>query len=149
MSTRSLVGGLTDSGTYVVYVHSDGYPEGRLPVLDAIISRDGAPKALATILSAREGGWSYLEPGTKDGGATHLDGRGRNIGGYGCQYTDAPDQPPMRFPEDYIDDMWAEYVYLIPETGPLIWAAVKRGVPTENWDWQRHELPAKSRTEEE
>jgi hypothetical protein len=142
MSTRSLVGGLTDSGTYVVYVHSDGYPEGRLPVLDAIIKRDGAAKALATILSAREGGWSYLEADTKDGGQTHLEGRGRNIGGYGCQYTDAPEATPQRFPEEYSDDQWAEYVYLIPEEGPLIWAEVQRGKPTEEWNWQRHEVGA-------
>jgi hypothetical protein len=47
---------------------------------------------------------------------------------------------PIRFPEEYTDDMWAEYVYLIPEVGPIRWAAVGRGVAPEEWDWQEHEI---------
>lgn len=139
MSTRSLVGGLTDSGTYVVYVHYDGYPEGRLEVLEEIIKRDGAPKALATILSARAGGWSYLKSDT-DGEKDHLEGRGQVVEGYGLQYTDAPQATPVRFPEEWEPDSWAEYVYLIPEVGPIRYAEVERGVKPEDWNWKEHEV---------
>jgi hypothetical protein len=141
MSTRSLVGGLTDMGTYVVYVHFDGYPEGRLPVLDYLIKRDGAAKTLATILMANEGGWSYLAPDIDtSGNPSPLGNRGEIVEGYGLKYIDAPEVKPYRFPEEYSTDMWAEYVYLIPEEGPLIWAAAVQGKPTEEWDWQRHEI---------
>lgn len=140
MSTRSLVGGLTDSGTYVVYVHFDGYPEGRLPVLDELIKRDGAAKVLATILMAREGGWSYLDADIDPGAKTALGSRGRVVPGYGLMYADEPTVKPVRFPEEYSDESWAEYVYLIPEVGPLVWAAAEPGKPTEQWDWQRHEV---------
>src|SRR4051812_40344594 len=104
MSTRSLVGGLTDSGTYAVYVHFDGYPEGRLPVLDAIIKRDGAARALATILMADEGGWSSLDADTTEGVPTMLGPRGESVVGYGVKYRDAPEVKAIRFPEDYTED---------------------------------------------
>jgi hypothetical protein len=140
MSTRSLVGGLTDSGTYVVYVHSDGYPEGRLPVLEAIIKRDGPAKALVNILSARAGGWSYLEEDTPPTAKDHLDGRGRVVEGYGLQYNDAPEATPLRFPEEYDVQTWIEYVYLIPEVGPIRYAAADRSTPPEEWDWKEHHV---------
>jgi len=140
MSTRSLVGGLTDSGTYAVYVHNDGYPEGRLPELDAIIERDGAAKALATILSAREGGWSVLDANTKLGRSSSLGDRGRVVEGYGVAYTDAPDVPPLRFPEEYSTDAWIEYVYLISEVGPVKFVNVPHGTPPEEWSWKEHHI---------
>lgn len=140
MSTRSLVGGLTDMGTFVVYVHFDGYPEGRLPVLDAIIKRDGAAKALATLLMAKEGGWSSLDEDQDASVPNVLGQRAESVEGYGVKYTDAPEIKPQRFPEEYHDDSWAEYVYLIPEVGPIRWAAAERGTAPEEWNWKEHEI---------
>lgn len=141
MSTRSLVGGLTDDGTYVVYVHNDGYPDGRLVELEQIIERDGAAKALVNILSAREGGWSYLAAGTQAGSKDHT-GHGTIVPGYGLKYNDAPEATPMRFPEEWEPDSWCEYVYLIPEVGPIRHAAVQRDVKPEEWDWKEHGVAA-------
>lgn len=138
MSTRSIVGGLTDGGTYAVYVHNDGYPDGRLPVLEALIKRDGANKVLATLLSGREGGWSYLDDTTGADGRT--PGHGRIVEGYGCAYNDAPDATPLRFPEEYNDDSWIEWVYLISETGTIRFAATQRGVKPEEWNWNEHAM---------
>lgn len=61
MGTRSLVGAETESGTKLVYVHWDGYPEGRLPVLHEFIKRHGLDKTIATILETTSG-WSSLDP---------------------------------------------------------------------------------------
>lgn len=136
MSTRSLVGGLTDGGTYVTYVHYDGYPDARLPVLEELIKRDGPARVLSTILQARTGGWSALEPSTKESHILH----GEVVPGYGVKYTDAAEGPQLRFPEEYNDDSWCEYVYLIPEIGPIRYAEIQRGVKPEAWRWQEHEV---------
>lgn len=134
------MGGLTDSGTYTVYVHFDGYPDGRLPVLDAMIKRDGAPKVLATLLMARSGGWSLLNQDQKLDGRNSLGDRGNVVEGYGIKYDDAPDWTPQRFPEEYEVKSDVEYVYLIPEVGPILWAAAKYGVKPDDWDWQKHDV---------
>jgi hypothetical protein len=138
MSTRSLVGGLTDMGTYVVYVHFDGYPEGRLPELEGMVKRDGAARVLVELLSAKEGGWSVLDHQADASMRNSLGDRGRVVEGYGLAYTDAPGSGPQRFPEDYTDDVWAEWVYLIPEVGPIRYAECVHGKPPEDWDWNEH-----------
>ncbi len=144
MSCRSLVGGLTDGGTYCVYIHDDGRPQYRLPVLADLISRDGVHGVLGTLLTARYGGWSYLDP-SEDGTRENLLGkRARSVPGYGLAYTAAalahlpPDQQvqlPIRFPDNWSEDYWADYVYLIEDDGSIRWARTTQRAP-QDWRWK-------------
>lgn len=125
MSTRCYVG--CAQTQRVVYCHFDGYDEAKLPTLSQIILRDGPAKAVETLLSARTGGWSYLnedEPG--DGSSGPLGDRGRVVEGYGLAYTDLQTEEgePKYIGDGMSEDdrIWIEYVYLIhPETGIITW----------------------------
>ena len=122
MSTRSYIG--CAKTKRCVYSHFDGYPEAKLPELSALINRDGPEKVVQTILSARTGGWSIIDPSTGGSGTNSLGDRGRFVEGYGLAYTDL--QTPAGEPT-YIGDgmspddrIWIEWVYLIdPETGEI------------------------------
>lgn len=135
MSSRSLVGGLTDRGIYTVYVHNGGH----LPTLTALIRRDGVHRVLGTLLTARDGGWSYLDP-REDGTRDHrLGERGRTVPGYGVAYTDEPGTMPVKFPDDWSEDFWADAVYLTRNDG-----AIRRAEPgrcecqcgPRHWEWR-------------
>lgn len=128
MSTRSIVGIKSESGKIGRYCHSDGYPDGQLPILAALIKRDGAPKAAQTLMEADAGGWSYLST-TYANNSLGKD-RAELIEGYGLKYLDAPDRKaPMRFEE--AGDSWCEYAYFIDvERGTIEWyemASTPRG----------------------
>ena len=134
MSSRSLVGGLTDGGTYTVYVHNDGH----LPTLTELIRRDGVNHVLGTLLTARDGGWSYLDP-HEDGTRNHLLGeRGRSVPGYGVAYTDEPGTMPVRFPDGWSEDFWADAVYLIGDYGSIRWAEPCEcgQCGPQRWEWR-------------
>ena len=123
MSTRSTTGILHTESAEVgsgVYVHSDGYPEGRLPVLKEIILRDGVDKVIKTILSATTGGWSYLDTRYT---ANYLGDRGELVPGYGLKYTDQQSDPKNRIKHsDFVGDSWLEFAYYIdPLTGDIHW----------------------------
>ena len=134
MSTRSIVYGRTDSGIKGVYVHWDGYPEGRLPVLHALIARDGVDKVMSTLL-ARPSGWSSLHP-EQDSQLPPLysDGRFEVVPGYGIQYSDVemPDaisgemtkQGDSAYRTTSIEDrvIWVEFLYVIEPDGSITWA---------------------------
>lgn len=116
MSTRSFTGGVTERGVEGRYVHYDGAPEARLPVLDAIVARDGAAAALRTIMAADRGGWSYLD--TERAENTLGADRAEVVPGYGLRYTDAPQDEPMRL-EDAVEDVWMEHAYVILPGGAV------------------------------
>lgn len=132
MSTRSVVFAHTESGMKGVYVHWDGYPEGRLPALHSIIQRDGVSKAVITILG-KPSGWSHLSP-EQDGnlGRMYDDGRFIAVPGYGIQYNDQPVEHwgkevvqgdlEYRTPESVMGDVFIEFVYIIEQDGSISWA---------------------------
>lgn len=115
MATRSVVGTYTDGGKHWRgrYVHWDGYPEGRLPVLSAMIDRDGALKTLQTIMRYR--GWSNLDP---DMAWDHQlergydDGRFEVVAGYGIAYTEKQGVE-NRYETDRNVNSGCEYAYII------------------------------------
>lgn len=96
MSTRSIVAlAVGDGFTNGVYVHSDGYPMGRGPVLFEIATNLGTVQALwEAIDSAHNGGWSYLDA-TYD--TNSLGDRGLLVPGIGLQYTDCQVEDDWRF----------------------------------------------------
>ena len=130
MSRRTLVGGLTDGGVYVTYVHNGGC----MPTLRNLIQRDGVDTVLGTLLTARDGGWSLLNP-REDGTDDWLGDRGRAVPGYGVAYTDNPGTMPVRFPEAWSDDYWADAVYLLQGDGSIRWAVPGDDAP-DTWAWR-------------
>jgi len=122
MATRSIVAAHTEKGVRGVYVHWDGYPEGRVPVLKHLIARDGVGKVVATILGQPHG-WSHLDPEIVESQAPGINGADRflTIPGYGVQYLPYPIQGNENYwtPTDGSDWMGIEYVYLITESGEV------------------------------
>lgn len=136
MSTRSYVG--SAESKLCVYSHFDGYPEAKLPELAQMIERDGAQKVVETLLSARTGGWSALDPKAGSDTTTYLGERARIVEGYGVAYTDqqTPDGEPTYIGDGMSenDRIWIEWVYLVdPETGNITY-------------WSTSEPPNKAKT---
>lgn len=132
MSTRSIVGVLSPEGKEIgvgVYVHSDGYPEGRLPYLKKYIVRDGVEKVAQTILSANTGGWSYLFDDYDD---NRLGDRADVVAGYGLKYTDVDPEKPMTHSEA-LKNWGIEYAYYLDlATGDIVWYEMNRSNPPAN-----------------
>lgn len=126
MSTRSYIG--CAKTKRVVYCHYDGYSEAKLPELTALINRDGGQKVVETLLSARTGGWSYLDPKQAADGRNDLGDRAGSVEGYGLAYTDMQSEEgePTYIGDGMSenDQIWIEWVYLIdPETGEITYWA--------------------------
>lgn len=131
MSTRSIVFARTESGLKGVYVHWDGYPQGRLPVLHEMIRRDGVSKTVSTIV-ASPSGWSHLNPlQGSELEPMYDDGRFIAVPGYGVKYNDQPVEfhgreiiqgdTEYRTPE-MSQDVFIEFMYVIEEDGTITWA---------------------------
>jgi len=137
VSTRSIVAFRDDESTTGIYVHFDGYPEGRLPVLreiyTATLHRD--LHQMRTVLLKHRAGWSQL---STDTGLTFeaADRSGfLDVPGVGVAYTDDTDMTvtgPAVFDQEYayvfdMDDRsldvydGAERIMHIPEAA---WAPI-------------------------
>lgn len=104
MGTRSFIAEPYGESWRGRYVHWDGYPTSKGPMLQALIARDGREAVLETILH-RYYGWSSLHPTQPDitgvepdvnapyGSPAYeasrftSDGRFANVPGYGIAYT--------------------------------------------------------------
>lgn len=143
MGTRSYVAAETERGTIGVYVHWDGYPEGRLPVLRAIAARDGLAKMVKTIVG-KPNGWSSLSPNAHDADSAHMtdsmqrDGRFELVPGYGVEYTEVEGQADTSYwtPATHHPESWAEYIYIIRPDGSVRWAETEYGnADVESFNW--------------
>lgn len=154
MGTRSIVAARIGDQIRGVYVHWDGYPEGRLPVLRALIERDGVGQVVDTILG-KPSGWSSLSNHqSTELDAFLCDGRFLAIEGYGVQYNDEPVQirgesvvqadADYWVPEDHsTDDIWIEYIYIINQDGSVDWAASPAAAAFDDLAWQSDAGPAR------
>jgi hypothetical protein len=135
MSTRSVVYGRTDSGIKGVYVHSDGHPETRLPVLAELIRRDGVDRVMSTLLE-QTWGWSFLDPDPEGAPLpdSKQDGRFELVPGYGVRYT-AEDggEPNYRGTSNDAPDV--AYVYVVEQDGSISYA--ENGALWDGLDWKR------------
>jgi hypothetical protein len=137
MSTRSIVYGHTESGIKGVYVHFDGYPEGRLPVLAKLIQRDGVDRVMSTIL-AQTWGWSSLDanPVPPELPPYMGDGRFELVTGYGVRYTkDDGGEPDYRDTSQQARDIFIEYVYVVEQDGSISYAT-NQDVPWDDLAWE-------------
>lgn len=153
MGTRSIVYARTESGIKGVYVHWDGYPEGRLPVLSALIGRDGVSKVVCTLLG-RPSGWSHLKPSQDETLRDYeSDGRFEAVPGYGVQYTDTEFPDPLKEgqltrqgAETYSDTspesrhLWIEWLYVIEEDGSISYAENLPGTKWDALEWRSYPL---------
>lgn len=138
MGTRSVVAVRTVSGWKGRYVHWDGSPDTRLPILLAMVQRDGVEKVRRTIVTGKHYGWSSLDENTpetfdvcdhaalSDWVATHGrypvtdpgrgDGRFYCVGGYGVAYA-APQQ--VKESEWYTSEDkyagWLEWAFVLDD----------------------------------
>lgn len=131
MSTRCIVGMKTEKGYVGRYAHFDGYPDAKLPFLAAVMERDGAQKAAATLMDAKTGGWSSLDENA-------LGGQDRNqyspVEGYGDKYNDGGDE--LYTLEQAEKDVFIEYMYFIDaERGVVEWksGSGSNTKPLETW----------------
>ncbi|AVO25112.1 hypothetical protein KHQ84_gp187 [Rhodococcus phage Finch] len=122
ISTRSITGIKTESGYVGRYVHYDGYDDARLPVLKALINRDGPRKVGTTIMEqGNRSGWSVLDENQSVPDERNEPERFGTVEGYGVAYRDSEVEKPLRY-EDVKDDVFIEYAYFIDmETGDIIW----------------------------
>lgn len=154
MGTRSYVAAETESGIKGVYVHWDGYPEGRIPVLQRLIARDGLSKVVRTIIG-KPNGWSSLDDRAVDhesagmAGEMLTGGRFELIPGYGVQYTSTPTEHAPEgqadkaywTPETHDPDSWAEFIYIITTEGTVRWAETQHGsADVAGFDWHEEVL---------
>jgi hypothetical protein len=134
MATRSIVAAHTEKGVRGVYVHWDGYPEARIPVLTELLARDGVGKVVATIMGT-PAGWSSLDPTQKavlDDTPGYSDDRFAAVAGYGVQYTLTDNNGYVQGNEEYwtpedTDAYGAEFAYLITEDGKVEYAHFSDG----------------------
>jgi len=112
MSTRCVVGIISESGKVGRYSHWDGYLDAKLPTLAAIVARDGATQAGNMLMAQDRGGWSSLDENASLVQESTLGGRSEIIVGYGEAYRDVEPQKPITFVEAEADGM-IEYAYFV------------------------------------
>jgi hypothetical protein len=125
MSTRSLIGAETDSGIRLVYVHSDGYPDGqwgKVQTLQRLIATHGIDRVVSTLLHT-PAGWSSFD-GNPTGEMYPTDpDRFELVAGFGVRYIGEQGNEHYATPEDAHEYWDTEYVYVLNPQGILRWAA--------------------------
>lgn len=137
MGTRSYVAAETERGIIGVYVHWDGYPDGRIPVLRELVARDGLATVVKTIVG-KPNGWSGLSAHDTELSPGMQDGRFEAVPGYGIQYTTVDGQADDSYwtPETHDAESWCEYLYIIRTDGTVDWAEIEYGnrdISAYNW----------------
>lgn len=147
MSTRSILAFETEKGVRGVYIHSDGYPEGkhgRLSQLKILLERDGVTKLATTVLAHPY--WSCLFADTTEN-STNLNDN-TFVSGYGQVFE--PEPGDRYFTPDQLAEWWdSEYVYLVNPEGKVRWATLGVRIPggytgDKGWDslqW-REDVPS-------
>jgi len=113
MSTRSCVARRTaDNGWEGRYVHFDGYPEARVPVLLDLIYRKGVDRVRNVVIDWNPQGWSVLSGERETLNEWQQDGRFAVVSDYGIAYRD---RDPLTISSNDIPDCFIEYVYILDD----------------------------------
>jgi len=113
MATRSIVAIPAGDGWMGRYVHWDGGPARRLPILQELVKRDGIVPVIDTIVRNNYG-WSHLDPEQTYGlEGYHTDGRFLARPGYGVAYTLKQAGGEEMETDQTADPVWIEYVYIL------------------------------------
>lgn len=113
MATRSVVAVPAGDGWAGRYVHWDGGPGSRLPILLDLIELDGVEKVAQTIVHDHYG-WSHLASDqTTELEDMYRDGRFIAVPGYGVAYTLDQAGGDELFTDTTADPVWIEYVYVL------------------------------------
>jgi hypothetical protein len=139
MSTRSVVALPLDGGWKGRYVHSDGYPEARVPTLLALIERDGIDAVISEVIEENYG-WSYLNPDqTRSMHEMYRDGRFIPRTGYGVAYTlDQAGGPEGEWlTNTSADALFIEWVYVLGQKQMNVLESV-RSEDEKTWTWRHY-----------
>jgi len=113
MATRSVVAIPAGDGWMGRYVHWDGSPDSRVPILLKMVKRDGIVPVIDTIVRNNYG-WSHLDPDqTHELDGYHTDGRFLARPGYGVAYTREQAGGEQMETDTTADPLWIEYVYIL------------------------------------
>jgi hypothetical protein len=113
MSTRSCVARRTaENGWEGRYVHFDGYPEARVPVLLDLIYRKGVERVRNVVIDWNPQGWSVLSGERETLNEWQQDGRFAVVSDYGIAYRDSD---PLTISSNDIPDCFIEYVYILDD----------------------------------
>ena len=132
MATRSIVAIPAGDGWLGRYVHWDGGPGTRVPVLMELVKRDGVVPVIDTIIRTNYG-WSHLDPDqTPELEGIYSDGRFIAQPGYGVAYTLEQAGGAQMESDTTADPLWIEYVYVL---GPRT-LTVLEGLPEGSQPWR-------------
>lgn len=121
MATRSIVAEPYKDGWRGRYVHWDGSPQTRLPILQRIVIRDGVKKARKTLIHNRIS-WSSLCDTQKGLGEYDDPSRVSAVDGYGVVHTDIlPKEFGNWMFHDYDKEFaWAQYLYILDDEAVIV-----------------------------
>ena len=113
MSTRSCVARRTaDNGWEGRYVHFDGYPEARVPVLLDLIYRKGVDRVRNVVIDWNTKGWSCLTGEHETLNEYQQDGRFGVVSDYGIACREGTE---LTISSNDIPDCFIEYVYILDD----------------------------------
>lgn len=147
LSTRSFVGTIAVDGRFAGrYVHFDGYPTARGPVLtDILAAHDFDLAHVLDVLTIQHYGWSCLDAEATSTSETRLAGRDVAVAGFGLAYITHEGQS---HPDDWIignlgrcgDDVaWCEWGYVFTGSDAETAALVIIGVECDGDGVRYHE----------
>ena len=118
MSTRSCVARRTaDNGWEGRYVHFDGYPEARVPVLLDLIYRKGVERVRNVVIDWNPRGWSCLTGEREELDWFQQDGRFGVVSDYGIAYRDGE---PFMISSNDEPDCFIEWVYILDDESMMV-----------------------------
>ena len=140
MATRGIIAVQRAGGFRGRYVHWDNYPNRMVDVLGNIAKRDGLTKMVTTLINDNAS-WSVIDDqqGTEDKGIGYS--QKNMIEGYGVVHDDIDKNDPTSwFTENDTEFAWAEYIYVIRDTGLEVFKVEDREggafpVPMELYAW--------------
>lgn len=119
MATRSIVAEPRGNDWYGRYVHWDGAPETRLPILQRMVSRDGVTRVREVLLHENTS-WSSLCDTQTQLGEYDDEERMTCVANYGVAHTDLPSDDEWEFTKESPEFAWAEYLYILGDESIVV-----------------------------
>ena len=119
MATRSIVAEPSGNGWYGRYVHWDGAPETRLPILQRMVARDGVTRVREVLLHENTS-WSSLCDTQAELDENDDADRMKAVENYGVAHIDLPSDDEWHFTQDSPEYAWAQYLYILADENIVV-----------------------------
>lgn len=119
MATRSIVAKPHGNGWYGRYVHWDGAPETRLPILQRMVARDGVARVREVLLHENTSWSSLCDTQTELDENDDAD-RMKAVANYGVAHTDLPSDDEWEFTQENPEFAWSEYLYILADDSIVV-----------------------------